>query len=82
MNKGQQNLLQFINEVSFALDDVALYLDTHPKDMTAMEYYRKYKSERAQAIKEYENMYGPLCHYNVNQDTWTWVDEPWPWEGV
>ncbi len=75
--------MQFINEVSFALDDVSLYLDTHPDDKEALEYYHKYKSQRKQAISEYEKCYGPITRYNVEStDKWTWICEPWPWEGV
>lgn len=82
MNRGKQNLLHYITEVSFVLDDVALFLDTHPNDKAAMAYYDKYKRERLEAVKEYENMYGPLTHYSVNSPEWSWVDDPWPWEGV
>ncbi|MGN0360961.1 MAG: spore coat protein CotJB, partial [Hominisplanchenecus sp.] len=33
-------MLQYINEVSFAVNDISLYLDTHPCDQEAMEYYQ------------------------------------------
>lgn len=81
MNKGKENMLHFINEVSFVLDDVSLFLDTHPHDKSAMAYYNKYKKIRNEAIREYENIYGPLTRYNVNTPDWTWVSSPWPWEG-
>lgn len=82
MNRGKQNLLHYITEVSFVLVDVALFLDTHPDDKAAMAYYDKYKRERMEAVKEYENMYGPLTNYSVNSPEWSWIDDPWPWEGV
>ena len=35
------------------------------------------------AISEYEKCYGPITRYNVEStDKWTWICEPWPWEGV
>ncbi len=81
-NSGK-GLMKYINEVSFALNDVTLYLDTHPDDTKALEYYHKYKEQRHQAVKEYEQCYGPLLNYDVNcSERWTWVDGPWPWEGV
>ena len=30
-NMNKQQLFAFITEVSFALDDISLYLDTHPE---------------------------------------------------
>ena len=33
-------LLQKVYETGFALDEVTLYLDTHPSDSQAMEYYK------------------------------------------
>ncbi|MEE0568070.1 spore coat protein CotJB [Clostridium sp.] len=43
MNNDQNKLLRFIYEVGFAIDDVVLYLDTHPCDKQALEYYENYK---------------------------------------
>lgn len=83
MGRAGNNLRNYIDEVSFALNDVTLYLDTHPNDIEALEYYQRYKKQREQAVSEYEKCYGPLCAYNVNSDNrWTWVDGAWPWEGV
>ena len=83
MDKTKSNLLQLITEIGFAIDDVALYLDTHPDDAEALTYYNSYKNEYTKAVWEYENTFGPLCYYNVNsKNEWTWVNDPWPWEGV
>ena len=83
MTRSREQLLQCINEVSFALDDCRLYLDTHPYDREALEYYRNYEKLRNEAMKEYRDCYGPISAYDVNaENVWTWVSEPWPWEGV
>lgn len=83
MNNAKKNLMQFITEVSFALDDVTLFLDTHPNDREALDYYKKYRIQRIQAINEYENCYGPITKFGVeSDDKWTWICDPWPWEGV
>ena len=82
VNRAGNELLKFITEVSFALNDVTLYLDTHPDDCEALKYYEKYKKQRHQAVCEYEKCYGPLLAYNVNSDNkWSWICTPWPWEG-
>jgi spore coat protein JB len=79
----QGKLLKFIYEVSFALDDCVLYLDTHPYDQAALDYYEKYKKLRKQAVKEYTQCYGPLTNEDVTvENYWTWIKGPWPWEGV
>ncbi len=76
-------LLQFINEVSFAITDVNLFLDTHPCNEDALEYYEKYKELRREALKEYAKYYGPLLADRVEtrSGNWQWVEDPWPWEG-
>ena len=80
---SQAKLLRFIYEVGFALDDVILYLDTHPCDMQAMEYYENYKKLYKQAVDEYTQFYGPLKADNVcSNNYWAWAKTPWPWEGV
>ena len=38
---NQKQLLMYITQVSFALTEVNLYLDTHPCDQKAMEYYQE-----------------------------------------
>ena len=35
MNREKHNLLAYITQVSFAMDDTVLFLDTHPCDKAA-----------------------------------------------
>ncbi len=77
----REELLRCIDTTSFAIDDVALYLDTHPKDKAALEYYEKVNTLRQQAVKEYTTHFGPLTIDDVNtKNMWSWIQEPWPWE--
>ena len=79
---SQPSYQGYIQEVSFAIDDVVLYLDTHPYDEEALKYYKKYKKLYHEASEEYTQCYGPLQTSNViADDRWTWVEGPWPWEG-
>ncbi|MCI8418379.1 MAG: spore coat protein CotJB [Lachnospiraceae bacterium] len=80
---NQEQLLQWIDMVSFACLETALYLDTHPDCQEALAYYQKHVSLRKQALEEYARLYGPL---NLDlagsmEDRWAWVQRPWPWEG-
>lgn len=82
-NKSREQLMCIITEASFALDDVKLYLDTHPCDKEALEYYQHYRQIRKEAMKEYRDCYGPISAYDVAEDNvWTWINSPWPWEGA
>ena len=56
----RKDLLQWINVVSFAVDDVKLFLDTHPCDQNALAYFQEYSRMRNEALKEYAKYYGPL----------------------
>ena len=63
MNSGKpcrRDLLEQINRASFAVDDVKLFLDTHPCDSAALEYFHEYNKIRNQAMREYAKYYGPL----------------------
>ena len=79
---NQQNLKCYIDFVSFAALDCAMFLDTHPESKEALEYFEYYKNARKQAIKEYSSRFSPLNLDTVPKDTefWAWANKPWPWE--
>ena len=82
-NKNKQQLLQWIDEVSFEVTEISLYLDTHPDDMDAIAFFNHYNEERKKALAMYSENYAPLTLDLVSQDEdrWSWALEPWPWEG-
>lgn len=70
-----------IQELGFVLDDVGLFLDTHPTNQMALDFFRETQESYSEAVAEYEMKYGPLSVYYVNTDVgWTWTQGPWPWE--
>ena len=80
MNQAQ--LLHWINMVSFAVVDITLYLDTHPKDEEALKYFNHYIDLRRCAMRAYAEKYGPLTIDSANPgDFWPWSAQPLPWEG-
>jgi spore coat protein JB len=82
MSDNKCDAMKHLQAVSFALDDIRLFLDTHPFETEAISYYENYKQQRNKIMEEYEQNYGPVLSYNVNEaNTWTWVESPWPWEG-
>lgn len=57
---GQKEFAEWNNECSFAVNDMLLYLDTHPCDEAALSYFMEHKNRRVAALKEYAKYYGPL----------------------
>lgn len=77
----EKQLLLYISQVSFALTEVALFLNTHPDCKEAMEYYQKLRALRQESVANYENQFGPLMQDgNKSTCSWDWVKTPWPWE--
>ena len=78
----REELFEWINVVSFAVDDVKLYLDTHPCDRDALEYFEEFKKQRVQALKEYAKYYGPLTIDTTctPAERWACTDTPGPWQ--
>ena len=62
----QNQLLSVIYQASFAMDDVLLFLDTHPCDQAALSYYQYVAKMRREAKEAYEASYGPLTVDHVH----------------
>ncbi|MBR6614759.1 MAG: spore coat protein CotJB [Lachnospiraceae bacterium] len=92
----RKTMLKEIGEVSFMINDLTLYLDTHPTDRDAMECFSEAAKKRKQLMKEYADQYEPLTMDCVcpdannrsasftkypDQKHFTWTDGPLPWEG-
>lgn len=81
MNHKEQ-MLHDIGIVDFVLVDLALYLDTHPTDRDAMEYYNHYSRISNQMKKEFSMKHFPITKDLAESNTeWRWGKAPLPWEG-
>ncbi|MCL1858148.1 MAG: spore coat protein CotJB [Oscillospiraceae bacterium] len=81
IERNRAVLLNKISKAGFALNDLALYLDTHPTDVNALRYYEYYQKKHDEFTNEYESKYGPLTRKITNNSgKWTWYEGPWPWE--
>lgn len=79
-NTTRAEMLHQIKCLSFAIQELALYLDTHPDDEKALCLHNKYCKEYRELTDKYQKVYGPLTiHFPCNK--WRWLEEPWPWEG-
>ena len=82
-NQQREMLLKKINEVSFAVDDILLFLDTHPDCQVALDFYRQNVAIRKEALSEYARLYGPLTIDTADDScsrSWEWIQQPFPWE--
>ena len=87
-------LLEEIQQVGFQVDDLTLYLDTHPLDRDALDAFTQAKNQRYQLMQNYAREFEPLNIYLVCPDTnnetgtyckypgeklFPWSDGPLPW---
>ena len=78
MSKCQ--LMENIQVISFAIDDLRLFIDTHPNCDDAIECINELMSIRHKIVKLYTNKFGPIYSYMVDTDKgWDWNDAPLPW---
>lgn len=83
MQNQRFDLLRQIYQSSFAVDDIKLYLDTHPCDEEALSFLKENSKIRNMAMQEYAKLYGPLTvDLSVlgSTDKWNWINGPWPWQ--
>lgn len=77
----KQKCLKKVQMYDFAVIETGLYLDTHPHDTRALEYFNKMKSSLKIVKKEYEEKYGPIIMTSNNSEKqWDWALTKWPWE--
>lgn len=73
--------LHDLQALCFALQELALYLDTHADDREAVELYRTYAETYKNAMAMYRQNCGPLRRIDAAENgTYQWTEAPWPWE--
>ena len=80
---GRDELLRNLSSLDFMAVDLALFLDTHPEATEAISEYNKIIRAADTVRAKYEENYGPLCSFrsfNRSEETFQWIDNPWPWE--
>ena len=75
----RSEMLQNIMCYKFAINDLALYLDTHPEDQKALCLHREYSKVLRDLTDKYQKVFGTLTiEFPCNK--WRWLEQPWPWE--
>ena len=70
-----------LQSLGFAIQELALYLDTHREDRDALALYRGYQEMYDKCRQLYVQKHGPLNHgMPTASGGYDWLDDPWPWE--
>jgi len=82
-NPEQERMLHKINVISFICIEMQEYLDTHPHECDAIDYFNRNMGMLNRLKKEYSDKYTPLTLFLADTDNkrWNWVLDPMPWEG-
>ena len=80
-NNGEGALMRKITEVSFAIDELRLFLDTHPDCAEALSAFDEKEGQRARLLDEYAQKYGGIEGYCPGTENgWRWNAAPMPWK--
>ena len=81
LTPGKCEALQAVNETGFVLQELVLYLDTHPGCPAGLARYQQARHAYHQAVEQYAAQYSPLQIDQADScSCWQWVEAPWPWE--
>lgn len=78
-----------IQQVSFVMDDLRLYLDTHPEDREALEMLKNILCQRKKLMSDFAADFYPLTmdcmaefyEKEPSSACYCWQEGPAPWEG-
>lgn len=80
-NPSKIELKKQIAATHIMVEDLHLYLNTHPNDRNAIACYNGYVKQLKMLKDNYDSCYGMMSEEDsFSQCPWQWIDEPWPWE--
>lgn len=82
----RERAMNEIAMVSFAINDLTLYLDTHPDCQNGIKLMKELLQRRLDALADYAAKYNALTQLSIvtgNPDSqkYEWDEGPMPWEG-
>ena len=85
--QNREEMMSQLAAVSFALNDLTLYLDTHPDCPKGTELFYKLLDERLALLSEFASKFYPLTQISMitghyDKDQYGWSEGPMPWEGA
>ena len=79
---SREKLLAWIDQVSFAVVEMNLYLDTHPEDEDALAFSGKSGASKRSTETVRRTVRPAHDRYRQHRmsRSFEWVMQPWPWE--
>ena len=85
---AKETALLQIQQTSFVVDDLRLYMDTHPEDQEGLKLLKEMLKRRKTLLKEFALQYYPLtvdCMYDIYEaepesTCYCWPEGKIPWE--
>ena len=65
MDRQRCELMRELQEVSFALVELNLFLDNNPTNQQALADYNMFARKYEELKKMYESLYGPLTEFRL-----------------
>ncbi len=79
-SRNRNTALDEICKISFCIDDLRLYLDTHPSCTEALHMIKEYMEKRKALMSEFTEKYGSVEAYCIGDSAgWTWNAGYMPW---
>lgn len=85
--KNREELMSELTAVSFALNDLTLYLDTHPDCPNGTPLFYQLLEQRLNLLAEFAGKFYPLTQASMitggyDKNMYGWTEGPLPWEGA
>lgn len=85
--KSREEMMSQLAAVSFAINDLTLYLDTHPTCPKGTALFYQLLEERLTLLSEFAKRFYPLTQTSMitgdyDRTKYGWTEGPIPWEGA
>ena len=85
--KDRETMMSNLAAISFAINDLTLYLDTHPDCPNGTSLFYELLEKRLHLLIEFAEKFYPLTQTSMvagsfDQKRYGWSEGPMPWEGA
>ena len=85
--KDRESMMSNLAEISFAINDLTLYLDTHPDCPNGTALFYELLEKRLSLLTEFSEKFYPLTQTSMvagdfDKSQYSWSEGPMPWEGA
>ena len=78
----KKELMDKINQYSFAVNEANLYLDNFPNDMNMLNKFNEFRKSYEGLLNDYQSKYGPIEITSPYMTTtpFAWSHDKFPWD--